>query len=630
MTVKITSEHTDIAPVTIEIRKCAVCTLLRKMLLKKLSGTVFSVLLPKFNSISILVRWKSFTHSEGLFTRADWEFRRKVLKNTDGCILYDPSINYNPSEKFIENDETIWNFIQFSQSCELNKNGENRMKELKILLRAFDRKCLQSSRAWTIDKILFILDIWDSFHPFRSNFSFVTPAHCLKYLKEIPNGQKLQLLHYLAYSKVSINEANQWLIIQILDQNLTNLSIEEASFYYSALVRCECQASEKYASEMKRCINHLKRRELRDENQLAVSSALKAIRKLTTESHIEDLKALQRRLVPLIKRANIFQLTHYAQLGLPQRVFNPKLLELVIERSLYFIRNAPNDIRTKDVERILLVIATYRLKTPNGFKDEFCKEVQPLLKASLDTFFSLSLIQCIASLATIGVVDHTLIDWALNYGENTNISISEARHFLLIDSFAKLNLKDSYNGHILSDETCSKLESKAETEINDGFHLNMQKDLLTIFKMNNHHVTVIKTVPHFIQPDLVFIYNTQTHKTVEFVQPNKYGSIVYASELYNNNEPNLVAIAIVTYGKTSTLHSISSCAVIGRLQMKMDQLKLLGFHMVPWNVNITQWNQADFLGKQQLLRNRLWIEQIQLFDGKNDGKDNCDTHFVIQ
>lgn len=585
------------------------------MLLNKLSRTVFSVPLHKFNIIPIIVRWKSFTHSEGLLTKVDWEFRRDVLKNYDGCILYDPSQNYNPNQKFIQNDETILNLIQLNKSCELNKNDENQKGELKTLLRALNRKCLQNSEAWTIDQNLFVLDICDLLHPFRSYFSTEAPKRCLKHLKEIPNGQKLQLLHYLAYSKEPISETDQWIIIQILVENLNDLSVVEASFFYSALVRCECQPNEKYSNQVKQMIDHLKRRELRDENVLAVSSALKAIRKLSTESHIEDLKALQRRLVPLVKRASIFQLTHFAQLGLPQRVFNPKLLELIIEKSLHFIRTEPELIRTKDVERILLAIATYKLKTPNGVKDEFCKEVQPLLKDSLDTRFPLSLIQCIASLAMIGVVDDALIDWALKYGEKENIPKIDARHFLVIDSFAKLNRKDAYNGHLLSDKTCFKLELKAQTEMNDGFHLNMQKDLIKMFKMKNYYASVVKAIPHFIQPDLMFIYNTRTHKTVLFSQPNQCGSIVHADQLYNK-ERNLVAVAIVTYGKMSTLHSISSRAVIGRLQMKMDQLRSLGFHVVPWNVNITQWNQADFEGKRQLLQNRLWIEQIQLFKEK--------------
>lgn len=644
---------------------------LRKMLLLKLPKTAFSVSLLKHNSISITVRSIGFTHSEDIFTIVDWKFRRKVLKNTDDCILFEPTIDYNPSEKFIQNDETILNMMQFTKSCKLNVNDENQRTKLNELSHSFNEKCLQQSEDWSIDKFiqydkrmlsfiqftdscelnqitenqrnkllnefdkkclnhsakwiidqnLFVLDMLDSLHPIKRKFSIVTPKYCLWYLEEIPMGQKLQLLHYLAYSKVPLSESDQSIIINILDANLDSLSLVEASFFYSALVRCECQAIEKYTNQVRRIINHLKRRKLQDENQLVVSSAVKAIRKLSTQSHINDLKRLQVRLVPLVEQADIFQLTHFAQLGLPQRVFNPKLFQLVIERSLHLIRTEPQSFRIKDVEMILLVIATYRFTTINKAEDHFCKEVQPFLKESLDTRYPLDLIQCIASLAVRGTVDHELIDWALKYGQNTNITANNVPHLLLIDSFAKVNLKNVYNSTVLSDEICCKLESKVKTKIHGCYDWKMQEDLMKMFQVKNHYAANFKTIP-YNDPNIIFIYNRQTQKTVEFVQPNKCGSIIYACDLFNN-EPDLVAFAIVTYGKMSTLYSIDSSIVIGRLQMRIDQLKLLGFHVVTWNVSQYKWILADWEGKQQQLHDRLRKSDIQLFDGeKNEKRDS--------
>lgn len=577
-------------------------------------------LVPKW-AIAYNIRWKGFIHCENERLDHSRKFCREVLRKTEGSILFESAHRFDPSAGFIKNDECILKLIELENS-EKSKNKANNQWIRDKLFPSLDMECLQRSENWSIEQKLFVLDIWDhklyAMGRFNSIFYNRMPRVHLKCLEELPKGPTLQILYYLTRSKQQLQEDEEKYIFQKLHNNLNGLTLEEASLFYAVLVLCKCQPRIEviYSSLIRRILTQLtKKLDLTKEPPIAVSYAVKAVRRLCCDHHNRGIEALQSKLIPVAKQADHYLLTHIAQLGVRQNVFNPMLLTTVIERLMDFLNSESQVLRLKDVQRSLLLIATFRFIEYPDIVAQYCAQVQQHLKQSLQTKFPVSLIQCVAHLATMGTVDHELVDWALKCGERRAefILAADLEELLVIDSFAKINLYNAYNGHILPDRICAELKSKLKSEKPTGFHHNAQKNIVDIFKMNNHHVLHTEAAPHFNSPDFLFVYDTLKQITVEIPDSGKCGKILRASDLHAK-KTYLVPVALVIYTQKSLVYNKKKRKIAtGPFRMKLKQLELLGFRVVPWYIRSDEWESISEHEKLNRLHKRLCMENINLF-----------------
>lgn len=529
-------------------------------------------------------------------------YQRKVLQNAKDCILFDPSHCYTATEYPIYNDALILKLINVANSG--SKITEQQLEHL-------DKECLQTLRCWSTERKLFAIDIWHSFERLNAEFILVTLKDLMKHLEDFSKDRTMQILYYAAKTKQQIQHTDEQKIINKLDDVLDSSSLDEVSIYCTALVRLNGKSRDEYVKFVERFFNYLMNMDLEKENERAVNDALKALRRLSTVHQIENIRALQPKLITLVEKGTHFSATHCALLGFQQRVYNQQLLETALRRSIELM----DQLRSKDVERMLLLISTYNLGTSNRIKDQFCLRVQQRLKEFIErgTAYSSSLIHSIASLAIEGIADPELIDWALKFGDSSRNESRYnfiAKHLLLIDSFAKINLSETYNGHVLPESICSTMKMKAYARIDDAFISRVINDLSEIFKLNDHKHLLTKVVPYSARPDIIFLYNKRTKSALEILNHNPTQNIFQASDLHQN-DPDLMAVALVTYTQRYTL--FNSHRFIGSFQMKLNQLKRLGFDVVLLPIVFNKWeNFKDMEAKQEYLHTELCRKQIFL------------------
>lgn len=586
------------------------------MLLKRIKINHF---LSPTLTISHNIRWKGFTHSENKKLNLSRAHSREVLRQTNGCILFDASHHFDPSADFIKNDQIILKLLEIASVDRTEHSANN--KWIYDSFPYLDMECVERSENWSIEQNLFVLDIW--YHNvysiarsrYKSEFFHQTPKQYLFKLKPLTLGPILQILFYFACSKRPLQEAEEKSILRVLLRELHTATLTEASIFYRTLVIGDCLPRIEYGRYVRRICNHLNQTDLEKEPEMAVTDTVKVIRRLSLNVHNKEIADLQMKLIPLAKNTpSPYLLTHIAQLGVRQKVFNPLLLEAVVEKLMEFLRKEPQLLRVKEVERSLLLIATYRFQGCADLIAKYCEEVQPHLKQSLDTKFPLNLVECIAHLATIGTCDHELIDWALRHCNDGARFVPDynPQHFLIIDSFAKINVCDAYNGYTLSDSVCSELKLKYQSKCDVGFHHDMQQNFAEIFKEDNHRVLLTEAAPHFNSPDFLFIYDKHRKATVDIVDPSERGKILRASDLYAGKK-HLVPVAFVTYTHKSLLCDDNRNIATGRFMMKLKQLELLGFKVVTGYLRSEEWKLISQSKMREKLLNRLSQEHIYLF-----------------
>lgn len=553
-----------------------------------LSVTRYSIRLKneiKLNRLFFSYRRYSFTSNEQN-THNEQDYMRKVLQKTSGCVLYHPDkhLEYimSPTTFRMEN-QIIVNLVTEIRKVHLYK----RLNDVSLnekLLTPLNEQCLDNYKTWPINEQLFALDAWHSFKHVN-NFSFfnVALSDFLQNFDHLTNGPALQTMYYVAYAKWKFKPNEETTVIKKLEEIVNELTFDEVSIYCLALIKSECELNR--SNLVKSLYKCLMKADFRNHDDIGVTGLIKAVRRFSTTSHMPELKDLQKKLVPFAQEANLKSLTHIIQLGSKQRAFNQQLIDVIIKR---FLCNLDN-LRNKDVERALLAISTFNQRTKNDIENEFVDNVQKYLLMSLDTKFPTSIIRCISYLAILGVADKRLVDWALNpythsiaYGE----SISADEHaLLLIDAYAKINLSATYDGHKLSEKLCAKLMPKVTENNATGQSSEFANEFRHVLITNEVDCLLSKPLPYTPFPDVFFVYNKRTNKTIGPIKGNADGSILKASNLHKNSS-NVEAVAIVPCLQRQTV--FESNRYNGLFQFKLDQLKSLGFKVIV--IKQTIWN----------------------------------------
>lgn len=485
------------------------------------------------------------------------KFMRNVLLKTDGCSLFNPEAVKHLNNK----DETVSQLVQLVLK---------RTQTKRIIL----KHCLEKHESWSLNTKLYILDAWHiTPEATRTELFECLLSSMLREFNQLSNGPALQLMYYIAWSKRYLRRAESEIIVNTFEQNINALTFEEISIYCLALFKNNVDVRKPILEKL---YNLLMTTELRKHEDIAVTGILKAVRHFSDIFNQNELMELQKSLVPFAKEANLISLTHVILLGRMQRVFNPQLVDIVLER---FLKNL-DSLRIKDIEKALLVISTMN-RNPNEIDRKFCDSVhQYLLKLPKTEHMDLMerYIRCISFMVLCRDVDEKSIDWALYprrrkiYGDA--ISDNELA-LLIIDSYAKINLANSYSGHRLSDRFCAELMQG--THKKSGKPYALTGEICEIFKTNGAHCILSIPIPYVPHPDIFCVYNKRTNQTINTIQPNMDGTIINASELHQNN-PDFEAIAIIPCFQRQTV--FQSNQFTGVFQMKLNQLQMLGFKTI--------------------------------------------------
>lgn len=500
-------------------------------------------------------------------------YMRNVLRKTSGCALFEPAVDTNSltlQKRSIKNNEIISRLISVVDQLQKHKPTDFTSLNGKLAY-SLNNQCLENYKKWPINIQLYALDIWHFINGAKEIPIFEELLrNFLTTFEELKNGPSLQVMYYVAWSKRKFNSNEEMTVTNKLQAIVNELSLDEISIYCLALVKNDSQINS--PSLVKSLYDCLMKNDLRNYDNIGVTGVIKAVRRFSTADHINDLKNLQNQLVPFAKQADLMALTHIIQLGCKQRVFNQDLIELILDRFL----NRLDKLRIKDVERALLTISTCNYKN-SAIQTQFLNNVQDHLLLSLNTKFSSSLIRCISYLSVCGIVNMKLIDWALDPRTHGKEIDNDEHALLVIDSYAKINMKNTYNGWKLPDQLCAKLMPKvAENEV-AGQKSEFGNEIRDILNANGVHCIQCQIAPYIPFPDVFFVYNKRTNKAQILIEPNSNGRILQASDFHQNHN-DLEAYAVLPCLQRQTV--FNSNRYNGLFQFKIDQFRMLGFKTI--------------------------------------------------
>lgn len=517
--------------------------------------------------------------NEEIRTTHEQSYMRKVLKKTPGCVLFDPNNHLKlltDQQMRFTNDKLILNLTSIVRSQSRLKNF-TQSSVAKSKLNDLNVEYLKQYVSWPVEKQLFALDAWHfvrAAHVFKYEFFRAMIEHFLNEFNRLPHGPALQIMYYVAWTKRRFSETERKNVIDRFEKIVEKLELDALSIYCLALIKSGAEIRNvNLVSSMYR---NLLQNDFRKFDDIAITGILKAIRRFSTPDHINRMTELQKKLVDYAKVSSLFSLTHIAHLGYKQRVCHHELLEVIVRR---FLQNL-NKLRIKDVERACLSIATFGLTTPDQLDKKFSHEVQRLLLQLQYTNHPVSMIRCISYLAVQGSIDPKLIEWALDprtlfdaYGESLDLY---EHPVLVIDSIAKINLAKTYKGPCLSDSVCEQLVQQRTEKFPDGENMQILNQLMSILNANKVKAVAWKSIPHSHIPDIYLVYDVKKHKTVDILRPVP-GKILNANDFVKDT-PHLVAVALVLCSQFQVLSNARRFS--GYFQMKLDQLKLLGFKTI--------------------------------------------------
>ncbi|XP_031640188.1 FAST kinase domain-containing protein 5, mitochondrial-like [Contarinia nasturtii] len=519
------------------------------------------------------------------------KYARKVLQQTKGCVLFNASkfsqYIISPKEFRAENQIIYELVLAARKNCSKNTH--------KLL----DNRCADNYKTWPINEQLFALDVW-YFVKHRSNFQFfeATVRDFLSEFHSLENGPALQILYYVGQMKLQLSAVEADSIVNHLKNNIDQITFDEVSMQCSTLIKCDCKVDD--TNLIKSLYTLLLTSDLQRYDSIAVSGIIKFVRRFSSLDHISELEALQNKLTSYVDAAGHQTGTHIIQMGVKQGAFDTDIIETVIQR---FSKNM-NELRNKDVERVLLSISTRNYRSENGIELEFCNLVQKYLLNSLDTNFPDSVINCITYLAIFGVADAKLIDWALRRPID-NIEKS----LLVIDSYAKINLATTYNGHKLSENVCADLMKKASESTTAGKKSNLVYEVSDVLKAHDIYHILTRAIPYVPFNDLFFIYNKRTRDTVNILQPNADGHILNVTNIIKNN-PDLEGIAIVPCKNIDSVYN--AYRYKGLMQFKLNQLEMNGFKTIA--IRSSTWKKYNTeAAKRRYLAMELCKNDVFLF-----------------
>lgn len=535
-------------------------------------------------SVNIVRRSSSFLDNERT-TSNEQKYMRSVLQKTNGCVLFNGSTNEWTAKQLIDqpkqsmqikNNQIVTRLISIADKIKMY-NPANYTLITRELLVPINKQCVEKYPEWSMDTRLYALDIWHSINGAKKlPFFEIILSDSLTKFTELNTGQALQILYYIAWSKRQFRSTDESMrVIRQFEKDISVLKLDEIAIYCVALIKSGTQVENQ--NLIKSLYGCLLKNDLKQFDDIGVTAVVKAVRRFSTTVHIYELKQLQEHLMLFAKGASLMSLTHIIQLGTKQRVFNRQLIEVVLQRFL----NHFDKLRVKDVERALLAISVLNDKiTP--IEMEFLQKSQKYLLKSLGSHFIESIFRCISYLVTCGVVDTRLIDWALDpkthsYAFGNKIE-QEEFPLLLIDSYAKINLGKAYRGHKLPVELCASLMPRiAEREVT-GQQSEITTEISDVLRKNGIDNIQCHVAPYISFPDLFFVYNKRTNKAVNCADcSNLPGTILNASDLHKNQQ-DLEAIAIIPCLQRQTV--FKSNRYSGIFQLKLDQLKLLGFKVI--------------------------------------------------
>lgn len=353
---------------------------------------------------------------------------------------------------------------------------------------------------------------------------------------------------------------------------------------------------------------------------IGLVNVLKMLRYSSRIPHAEPMRQLLDACVAQVPRLSLLSCLHVMLLGTDIQLCHASAVEACLQR---FAAADVAEIRLKDMERIAFVLGLFNYRSASGVADvlseRFLKEIKNRVPEIMR--YPRCLPACLQYLSYRGWADEELISTVLDeqycknaYGRNVTLG----RELFGLDSYAKIDLRETYGGHVLAAKRRRQMGILLVHYIpsREGSHRLSATDKILLEMMEAVEreygsCRLAHVLPHFDRPDLIVAYDRRTKKALDIDErfPKQYnGEITWRSALLGEElsaDKNVVLFNLIVGGWNNYVRNEER--LIGLLEQKRSQSAQLGYRpvVVPWYVwtRLTTVEQAAYV--RQLMERSL-------------------------
>lgn len=197
-------------------------------------------------------------------------------------------------------------------------------------------------------------------------------------------------------------------------------------------------------------------------------------------------------------------------------------------------------------------------------------------------------------------------------------SFKIGREMICLDSFTRINLRSTYEGPQISEKKRAVI-SKYQTHYipyrgqeqklthSDLILLDTKEFMERQFGEN----TLVHILPHFQRPDILYCFDdtgkSVTNQILDCLPSHYSGEIISKESIFSkrpemaDNMDKYRMIAVVQGGWNLYLRGTDK--MTGELQMKMEQLEMIGYNpiLIHWN----EWSKMTLIEKERFLDEKI-------------------------
>ncbi|KAL5278048.1 FASTKD5 family protein [Megaselia abdita] len=517
----------------------------------------------------------------------DFQFIASYCKNTETCISEDRF------DLFVDNFTDNCRKFTESQVIEalqlltlLPETPSVRSKNFLELWTSLDQACVSKADDWDIDTQLKVADAWYSLNLAKiSDYVWLVMKKAGRKIRKLTPSQ---LVHVMFFCNVTRKPVLGEMID--FEMNLKEI-VEELTIDEIAVMSMGFFKTKTPLRDV-RFIEYLYKRltsEISTVSDITFVSLLKILRYSSKFEHIAAMNSLLDAICPEIDRFSLLSCMHVALMGCDMQNSHPESIELVIKRFMKDIDSA----RIKDMERICHVISIYDFKTDSQIELELMKTILENLKTRTKEILKYpKCFPCMLHYMSLkGIYNEEMLSSIFDmefvkHAYGTNLILG--REMFSLDTFVKVNLKDSYKGNFLNERRVAamgKCLTRYIPERGSKYKLAHTDSLLLDIKENSENLFKIATFKHILpnheRVDVVLLYDKEKKQFVAPSQkcPRDYSGTILTKDLLIDDPSRITAIVLICGGWNNYVRNTGEPT--GLLRLKMEQLEILGYHSIP-------------------------------------------------
>ncbi|XP_059618560.1 uncharacterized protein LOC132263026 [Phlebotomus argentipes] len=458
---------------------------------------------------------------------------------------------------------------------------------------ALDDACVDRIARWQTEELLLVCDHWYALNLAKvSKCTFQCTKKLGKKLKSLSPTDLVQTMFYVNMCRKPMVDMFNFEVN--LFESIDQLSVDEIAVMSMGFFKTETRIRNPELIEkiFERVIADIKT--LQD---ISLVNIMKILRYSAKLQHISSLENFFKAVTPEIHRLSLLSCLHVALFGTDMQYYNQDCLENIIQKFSGDIKTC----RLKEFERLSFVMGLYCFSMKNGSHTKLCEGILADLPNRITEImkYPRCFPACLHFLTLCGHHNAELISTVLDpkfyemaYGKNHAAS----REILCLDSYARINLKDTYKGHLLPDKLralLSKIHTNYIPAKEQRYKLSAADTILLEIKevcdqvYGQESSQICHALSQYERPDIVMVLNKKTKEAVSLKDSlsEDYTGQILSREFLLKDRPDredLEIFSIVVGGWNILVRNNNS--LTGQLRLKLEQLRLIGLHpvMIPW------------------------------------------------